>query len=578
MLKTKKRAAALLLAVCMMLMLSVGALGANETEETDVSVPGTGNVLVSLSGTAASSDSEKQAVLNFINAIRKAAYESGEPNPAYWLYGDYSAPKYLDPSMYEDLKWSEDMEQIAQIRAAEAMVVQGETRPNGQEAGTLTSSGSAVSDREDLMWAYGTTATNASLSKMVQLLCGTYDDSRGEYSEQTSWLSGHGDPTQESSYKHYAELISPDYHYVGVASFRMDNVTMQTQKTASDGTAGDVQSSENKSVICAVQELSKAETLDEDFRDLNGSYTQKIEVSADQMAAMDFASAKSRMAVGDRENFGLQCTLRVTLSPNLSTTGSSRLVGLLLPNVGVYSGATWQSSAASVASVNSLGDVRARAEGTAVITAAAGSLTARQSVTVGTGSGSTGTSDYGDWFDDITPDQWFYTPANYCASRGLMSGVADRVFDGNSTVNRAMVVTTLWAMQGKPEPQSLTTFSDVPEGRYFTDSVSWAHENGIVDGYTTGEYKPMQAVTRQQLVAILYKYAQKYGLDTTANGDLTPYTDTGDISVYAVVPLRWAIGHGMISGATTTTLDPKGNTTRAQLATILMRFDENFGS
>ena len=129
-----------------------------------------------------------------------------------------------------------------------------------------------------------------------------------------------------------------------------------------------------------------------------------------------------------------------------------------------------------------------------------------------------------------------------------MTGISETMFDLSSHVNRAMVVTTLWAMEGKPEPKGTNRFSDVPAGRYFTKAVQWAAENEIVTGHVGGTYKPFDAVSRQQLVTIMYQYARLHEWDSQASGSLAPYVDQADISGYGVLPFRWAVGHGLISG------------------------------
>ena len=154
-----------------------------------------------------------------------------------------------------------------------------------------------------------------------------------------------------------------------------------------------------------------------------------------------------------------------------------------------------------------------------------------------------------------------------------MVGVSNNRFDINGKVNRAMVVTTLWAMEGKPNPKGSKTFSDITNGKYYSKAVKWAAENGIVAGYTNGQFKPLQTISRQQLVAILYKAAQYNGLATKVTGTLNKYNDASSIARYAVTPMKWAIGHGLVTGRTTTTLAPKGELTRAELATVLMQFD-----
>ena len=183
--------------------------------------------------------------------------------------------------------------------------------------------------------------------------------------------------------------------------------------------------------------------------------------------------------------------------------------------------------------------------------------------------------DVSEQYEDVYPDKWYTPGVEYCVENGLMTGVSKTMFDLTSFVNRAMVVTTLWAMEGKPEPKGTKSFSDVPQGRYFTKAVQWAAEKEIVTGHVGGVYKPFDAVSRQQLVTIMYQYARMHEWDSQASGSLAPYADQAAISGYGVLPFRWAVGHGLISGRTETQLAPREAVMRSELATILMRFHQN---
>ena len=124
------------------------------------------------------------------------------------------------------------------------------------------------------------------------------------------------------------------------------------------------------------------------------------------------------------------------------------------------------------------------------------------------------------------------------------------------------------------EEAQVIQFSDMTKHKWYTDPVLWAASQGIVTGYDTGAFAPNDDVTREQVAAILYRYANYKGMDTSARADLSVFNDAGRVSKYARDPMAWAVGSGIIGGVDTVTLDPKGNASRAQIAVMLMRFDQ----
>lgn len=169
-------------------------------------------------------------------------------------------------------------------------------------------------------------------------------------------------------------------------------------------------------------------------------------------------------------------------------------------------------------------------------------------------------------FDDVVKTDWFYTAVKYVSDNNLMNGTADRIFSPNSEMSRAMVVTVLWRIAGSPEPTASGTFSDVPDGQWYSKAVYWASEKGYVQGFA-GEFDPNTSISREQLAAILYRYS---GSPTT-NGTLTAFTDSSAVSSWAQTPLCWAVEKKYIGGVTDTQLSPSSTATRAQVATILYR-------
>ena len=145
-------------------------------------------------------------------------------------------------------------------------------------------------------------------------------------------------------------------------------------------------------------------------------------------------------------------------------------------------------------------------------------------------------------------------------------------------MNRAMLVTVLWSLAGKPAPKGVNTFSDVPNGEWYTNAVTWAAENSVVTGVGSGRFDPNGAVTREQAAVILYKYAQSKGYDVSARADLTAFPDAGSVSDWAQDALAWANATGLIQGAvygSKTILDPQGSASRAQVAAILRSYVEH---
>ena len=183
-------------------------------------------------------------------------------------------------------------------------------------------------------------------------------------------------------------------------------------------------------------------------------------------------------------------------------------------------------------------------------------------------------------YTDVKHGAWYETNVQYVYDKGLMSG-NDGLFKPGESVTRAQVVTTLYRLEGEPEvtdTSALTDFSDVAEGKYYTDAVCWAYATGVTTG-TDGKFNPTDKLTRQQMAAFFFRFAEVMGMDTTARGDYSSMVNADKVSGYAEEPMAWAVGEGLISGSDVTVngvaakdLNPRGNTTRAQVATIIMRF------
>ena len=177
-------------------------------------------------------------------------------------------------------------------------------------------------------------------------------------------------------------------------------------------------------------------------------------------------------------------------------------------------------------------------------------------------------------FTDVASTDWYYDAVAYAYENDLMNGISSTQFNPNGTTTRGMIATILYRLEGEPEAPACD-FTDVAAGQYYTDAVAWAAENHLVNGYGDGTFGPNDNITREQMSALLYRYAEFKGYDLTARGDLSGYTDASQISDYAVTAMQWATAEGLVNGMGDGTLAPRGNSTRAQIATILMRFLEN---
>lgn len=174
-------------------------------------------------------------------------------------------------------------------------------------------------------------------------------------------------------------------------------------------------------------------------------------------------------------------------------------------------------------------------------------------------------------FTDAKESHWYYDAVEYVFNKGMMSGMTESSFGPNIATNRAMLVSVLWRFEGCLEGFT-HNFNDVKTNHYFDKAVAWASANGIVAGKSADKYAPNDKLTREQMAAILYRYAAYAGRDTKADGDISVFADLSKLDSYAVDAMKWAYGKGIITGMNQTTLDPNGSATRAQLASILMRF------
>lgn len=174
-------------------------------------------------------------------------------------------------------------------------------------------------------------------------------------------------------------------------------------------------------------------------------------------------------------------------------------------------------------------------------------------------------------FVDVKESDWFYASVQTAYSKGLMNGVSATEFNPSGDVTRAMFVTVLYRMENSPENEGNTKFTDVEKGSWYDKAVAWASANGIVNGVSDTEFAPNNKITREQMAAMVYRYASFKKADMTVAADISAYTDYSSVSEYAVPAMKWVCGKGIINGMTATTLVPQGTSTRAQAATVFVR-------
>ena len=178
-------------------------------------------------------------------------------------------------------------------------------------------------------------------------------------------------------------------------------------------------------------------------------------------------------------------------------------------------------------------------------------------------------------FDDVAATAWYYDAVEYVYDNGLMNGTASDTFAPNATLTRGMLATVLWRMEGSPVVNYALPFEDVSGDQWYTEAIRWAASVGVVNGTSATTYAPNANITREQLATMLYRYAAYKSGSVSTSASLSGFTDAGSVSDYAADAMEWAVAEEIIGGMTSTTLVPQGSATRAQTATMLMRYCEN---
>ena len=179
-------------------------------------------------------------------------------------------------------------------------------------------------------------------------------------------------------------------------------------------------------------------------------------------------------------------------------------------------------------------------------------------------------------FTDVSEKDWFYSDVMFVYENGLMLGTSKTLFSPYGTATRGMMATILWRMEGSPAPKGKNSFTDVEAGKWYADAITWTAENGIFAGYGKDKFGPDDPITREQLAAIFYRYADYKGYDLTVKGNLDKFKDADKITDYAKTAMQWAVGNGLVKGKSGNLLDPQGTATRAEIAAMLHRFIEKY--
>lgn len=181
-----------------------------------------------------------------------------------------------------------------------------------------------------------------------------------------------------------------------------------------------------------------------------------------------------------------------------------------------------------------------------------------------------------DQFSDVDTALWYHQALDYVVANGLMNGTGSATFAPYAELSRGMLVTILWRMEEQPVVNYAMTFADVAADAYYAEAIRWAAANEVVTGHSSSVFGPDEAITREQLAAILFRYAQYNGLEAvTLEENLGGFADSGSISEYAITAMNWAVGQGIINGRGGNMLIPTGTATRAEAAQMLMNYQQN---
>jgi hypothetical protein len=178
-------------------------------------------------------------------------------------------------------------------------------------------------------------------------------------------------------------------------------------------------------------------------------------------------------------------------------------------------------------------------------------------------------------FSDASPTAWYHDGVHWALENGVMQGFGGGIFKPNGAISRAQMAQILWNLEGKPEANATLDFTDVVDGAWYVPSLRWANSVGVIIGYANGKIGPNDTMTREQLVTVIYRYAAMKGNAKVPEESTLEYSDAYEISSWAAEAFRWAVQADIVKGDEAKRLAPRGTATRAEIATIMMRYCEN---
>ena len=281
----------------------------------------------------------------------------------------------------------------------------------------------------------------------------------------------------------------------------------------------------------------------------------------------------------DDQNIPITALILESMSLEMEPDNVHKLVATTVPDNATDKTLIWESRDVTVATVDKEGVVTAVSEGETTITATANNgVSVSCKVTVKKASEVNPIPDQKFPFTDVNKSDWFYGSIAYVNGNNLMTGLNATTFGPTQSLARAQFAIILHRMDGTPEVTYTDKFPDVPDGVWFTDAILWASSTGVVTGYTdTGKFGPADNINREQMAVMMYRYANYKGYDTGTKADFSKFSDASKVSGFAEEAMQWAVGTGIITGKDNETrLDTQGNASRAECATIIMRFVEKY--